>query len=284
MLIAQISDFHLKPGGALAYNAADTAEALGKTVAHINRMKPLPDVIIATGDLADGGSQESYTIARDLLSPLKSPLYMVPGNHDQKDNMAATFREHAYLSERIKGSRGAYICYVLEDFPVRLIGLDTVTPGQHGGGLGPGRIGWLRRKLMERPSTPTLIFMHHPPFASAITHMDLEPFAQRQEFRELIEKHPQVERITCGHIHRSISRRFAKTIATVCPGVGMQIVLDFHPEAPSAFVLEPPAVMVHRWDKSWDDDPALLTHISIVEDFPNQYGGYHPFFETINPE
>ena len=283
MLIAQISDFHLKPNRAIAYDAADTAGALEKVVEHINRMNPLPDLVFATGDLADGGSQESYRLAHDLLSPLKPPLYIVPGNHDQKDNLAAAFPEHEYLSQRIEGTNGSYICYVLEDFPIRLIGLDTVTPGEHGGGLGPGRLDWLNRKLGERPAVPTMIFMHHPPFASAISHMDKEPFNRRQEFRELIKKHPQVERIACGHIHRPISRGFAGTVATVCPGVGMQIVLDFRADAPSGFIMEPPAMLIHCWDTFWDDEPILLTHTSIVEDFLGQYGGFHPFFGVVNP-
>lgn len=283
MLISQISDFHLKPNGALAYEAADTAGALEKIVKHINQIAPLPDVVLVTGDLADGGSLESYRLANDLLAPLKPPFYIVPGNHDQKDNLAESFPDHNYLTRRISGENGSYICYVLEDFPLRLIGLDTVTPGEHGGGLGPGRLDWLRRKLEERPQTPTLIFMHHPPFASAIGHMDNEPFSYRRQFRELIENHPQVERITCGHIHRPISCRFANTVANVCPGVGMQIVLDFTAEAPSGFILEPAAMLIHRWGAFWDDEPVLLTHTGVVEDFPGQYGGFHPFFEVVNP-
>ena len=283
MMIAQISDFHLKPNRALAYDTADTASALEKVVTHINQMDPLPDLVFATGDLADGGSQDSYRLAHDLLSPLRPPLYIVPGNHDHKDNLAAAFPDHEYLSQRIEGTKGSYICYVLEDLPIRMIGLDTVTPGEHGGGLGPGRLDWLNRKLGKRPAAPTMIFMHHPPFASGISHMDTEPFHRRQEFRNLIEKHPQVERIACGHIHRPISCRFAGTIATVCPGVGMQLVLDYRPDAPSGFIMEPAAMLVHRWDTFWDGEPVLLTHTSIVEDFPGQYGGFHPFFDVVNP-
>ena len=283
----------MKPKGALAYEAADTAGALEKVVNHINQMTPVPDVVIVTGDLADGGSSESYRLANDLLAPLKAPFYIVPGIHDQKDNLAQgfpdheylaqSFPDHKYLARRVAAGNGSYICYVLEDFPIRLIGLDTVTPGEHGGGLGPGRLDWLRRRLEERPQAPTLIFMHHPPFASAIGHMDTEPFYYRRQFRELIECHPQVERITCGHIHRPISCRFANTVANVCPGVGMQIVLDFEADAPSGFVLEPPAMLIHRWGTFWDAEPVLLTHTSVVEDFPGQYGGFHPFFEVVNP-
>jgi Icc protein len=60
MLIAQISDIHLVPEGELAYEAADTANALGKVVDHINGLVPTPDVVIVTGDIADGGRLDSY--------------------------------------------------------------------------------------------------------------------------------------------------------------------------------------------------------------------------------
>ena len=284
MLIAQISDLHLKPYGALAYDVADTAGALEKVVAHINRLRPLPDVILVTGDIADGGAAESYFLAHERLSDLKAPLFIIPGNHDQKETMTSVFSDHRYLSERIHGTSDSYLCYCIEDFPVRLIGIDTVTPGNHDGGIGPARLNWLDLKLKEKPDKPTIIFMHHPPFPSGIGHMDKAPFRHREEFRALISRNPQVERVTCGHIHRSISRRFAGTLATVCPAVGMQLNLELKPDAPSGFILEPPALLLHFLDNSWDDEPALLTHVSIIEDTPGQYGGFHPFFDVISPE
>jgi len=284
MLIAQISDLHLKPSGALAYDVADTAGALEKVVTHINRLNPQPDVILVTGDIADGGAAESYFLAKEMLSDLKVPVLMVPGNHDQKGILASVFSDHDYLSKPITGTSGDYFCYSIEDFPIRLIGLDTVTPGDHDGSLGPARLNWLDQKLKKKPDTPTMIFMHHPPFASGIGHMDKAPFKNRENLKNLISRNPQVERITCGHIHRAISRRYAGTLATVCPGVGMQLNLELTPDAPSGFVMEPPALLIHYLDNSWEDEPALLTYVSTVEDKPGLYGGFHPFFDVISPQ
>jgi 3',5'-cyclic-AMP phosphodiesterase len=128
-----------------------------------------------------------------------------------------------------------------------------------------------------------VIFMHHPPFATGIGHMDGELFAGREEFARIIASHPNVERVLCGHIHRPVFRRFAGTVAAVCPGIGMQLVLDLRQEAPSAFVLEPPAMLLHLWNDLWDE-PSLLTHISIIETQPGQYGGPHPFFGVVSPK
>jgi hypothetical protein len=150
--------------------------------------------------------------------------------------------------------------------------------------LGPVRLNWLQKTLSESPNLPTLIFMHHPPFASGIGHMDREPFRGRAELRDIIRCHPQVYRIACGHIHRSMSCLFGSTVATVCPGVGMQVALDLRPDAPSGFKLEPAGVMIHCMDCSWNNVPVMLTHTSVVEEMPGQYGKCHPFFDMVNPE
>lgn len=283
MLIAQISDIHLKPEGILAYGVADTAKALAYAVKHINSLNSEPDLVIATGDLVDEGAIESYKLLSKLLLPLKPPLFIVPGNHDHKVSLRNAFPGHDYLNDTLKVQEERYVCFTVETFPVRLIGLDTVTPGEHGGGLCQGRLAWLDQTLAERPDAPTVVFMHHPPFASAISHMDKELFTGRQELARIIEKHPQVERILCGHVHRPAFRRFAGTIASICPGIGMQIVLDIAEEALSAFIMEPPAIMLHLWTDLWRE-PTLLTHISVIEEHSGQYSGPHPFFSVVSPK
>lgn len=282
MLIAQISDFHLKPPGMLAYRVADTATPLRQAVRYINNLRPLPDVVLITGDVADEGALESYQVLKEIFEPLQPPFFMVPGNHDHKAGLCRVFSDHAYLHGIPEGNGKRAICYTIENYPVRLVGLDTVIPGEHGGGLSPGRLSWLDDVLSQRPEAPTVLFMHHPPFASGIGHMDGELFIRRNEFAAVVARHPQVERIMCGHIHRAISRRFAGTTATVCPGIGMQLVLDLRQEAPSEFILEPPALMLHLFTELWGEK-TLLTHVGIIPDHPERFGGVHPFFDVVSP-
>jgi len=283
MLIVQISDFHLRSEGTLAYDVADTATPLKRAVEHINRLNPMPDLILVTGDLVDEGGPHSYTYLSKLLSVLRPPFVIIPGNHDHKESLRKAFPEHDYLHCCLEEKGENYICFTLENFPLRLIGLDTVTPGEHGGGFGPKRRAWLTRVLTARPEIPTLIFMHHPPFASAIGHMDKEEFRGWKEFQTLISKYPQVERILCGHLHRPIFRRFGGTIALTCPAVGMPLCLDLREEAPSAFMMEPPSIMLHFWTKLWGEK-TLLTHISVIEETSGQYSGPHPFFGVVSPK
>jgi 3',5'-cyclic-AMP phosphodiesterase len=283
MRIAQISDFHLKPKGVLAYDVADTVSPLIRAVQHINTLQPLPDIVLITGDMADEGAYDAYILLREILDSLKPPFFIVPGNHDHKANLCEVFPEHAYLKGIREPDAKRAICYSIDHFPLRLVGLDTVIPGEHGGGLTSPRLTWLDEVLSQASKAPTVLFMHHPPFASGIGHMDNEVFIGREEFAAIVARHSQIERIMCGHIHRAISRRFAGTTATVCPGIGMQLVLDLQPEAPSAFILEPPALMLHFFTELWGEK-TLLSHVGIIPDSPGQYGGIHPFFDVVSPK
>src|SRR6516225_3819276 len=55
MIVIQLSDPHILAPGELLYRRFDTAEFLSRAVAEINRLDPLPDVAVVTGDLVDHG-------------------------------------------------------------------------------------------------------------------------------------------------------------------------------------------------------------------------------------
>ena len=280
MLIVHLSDLHLMPGHQLAYAAADTRTFFQQTIQAVLQLRPFPDVVLITGDIADKGAAGSYINARKLLSELNCPVFLVPGNHDHKEALLEAFPELSLHLVRLKDNPKTTICYAIEDFPVKLIGLDSVIPGQHGGGLDPRQLAWLDETLGRLSGLPCLIFMHHPPFASGISHMDQEPFQRVAAFKTIIKKHPQVQRILGGHLHRSVTRNFAGTTACVAPGVGMQLVLDLSPGALSQFILEPPAFLLHSLVASWNDQVTLTTYQSLVPLEPDQFGQPKPFFDV----
>src|SRR5262249_43888751 len=225
MLIAQITDTHIKPHGALAYGRVDTAPYLARAVAHLLELRPRPDVVLATGDLVDGGRPDEYRRLRDLLAPLSMPVYLIPGNHDEREALAAAFPDHAYLPRA-----GRFMQYVVEDYPVRLIALDTLVPGQVGGRLGAEPLGWLAARLGEAPAGPPVLFMHPPPFTTGIARMDEHGLANAAELADVVARHRQVQRIVCGHLHRSIQAVVGGTLATTAPSTAHQIALDLEDE------------------------------------------------------
>lgn len=283
MILAQISDLHITSTGEAAYGVADTASRLRETVRDLNGLDPRPAAVIVTGDISDDGGAESYPTAAQILGGLEMPFFLVPGNHDQKRRMTEAFPDHDYLKCRLPHSdHEGFVCYSVNCFPLRLVGLDTVTPGEHGGGLCASRLGWLDSVLSARPNAPTLVFQHHPPFASGLAHMDGEIFRMRKQEAAILRQHPQVARLACGHIHRYFTRAFGGTVATVSPGVGMQLPLDLREESPSCFEMSPPAYLLHVFRKGWDGEPVLLTHVRVVDE--GKDADIHPFFDVVSPE
>src|SRR5215203_5234389 len=140
MLIAQISDMHVKPPGELLYKRIDTTGFLERAVAHVMALDPKPDVVLATGDLVDGGKPEEYALLRRLLAPLPMPVYLIPGNHDARDAMRQAFPDHTYLP------KSGFLQYKIEDLPVRLIALDTLVPGKGHGALCDERLDAIVRR------------------------------------------------------------------------------------------------------------------------------------------
>jgi 3',5'-cyclic AMP phosphodiesterase CpdA len=193
MLIAQVTDTHIKSAGRLAYRTVDTAEKLARCVEHLNNLDPRPDIVLMTGDLVDLGSVEEYAVLRRLLAPLDMPIYVVPGNHDDRRAMREAFADYDYLP-----GTGEFLHYVIDRYPIRLVGLDTMVPGQPGGEMCKTRLAWLDDQLASARDFPTLLFMHHPPFLTGIANMDWQNCRNGEDLGVMVERYPQVFRILCG--------------------------------------------------------------------------------------
>src|SRR5471030_1156007 len=96
VLIAQISDLHIKPPGSLAYGRVDTAAALERCVVALNEFRPKPDFVVISGDLADTPTIEEYDYLKRLLAPLQLPFAGIPGNHDSQQLMRSAFPRAPY--------------------------------------------------------------------------------------------------------------------------------------------------------------------------------------------
>jgi len=259
VIIAQISDFHVRPPGKRAYGGLDTTAMLRDAVAAIAALDPLPDCVIATGDLTDCGLSEEYALLQDVLGKLPMPVFLIPGNHDLRDVMRATLSSsHDYLQQNAD-----FLHYVIDDFPVRLIALDTVIAGSHGGEVCAQREAWLAQALDNGRGKPTLLFMHHPPFRTGVPAMDPMMCRTTPEFARLIAENPEIERIATGHFHRPIVVRWAGTIGFVAPSTAHQVALDLRDGEPTRFVMEPPAFALHVYEA----DLGMVSHVVPLGDF-----------------
>ena len=140
---------------------------------------------------------------------------------------------------------------------------DASLPDAHNGAICSGRLAWLKPTLEEAPDQPTLQFMHHPPFMTGIWWMGgigiVEGVAG---LREVLNGHPQVQRIVCGHVHRAIQANLGRTPVSVCPSTSYQVYLNLHPGSPPKLIAEPPAMQLHTWTGE-----LIVSHTAYL-DFP----------------
>ncbi|HXN16136.1 MAG TPA: phosphodiesterase [Usitatibacter sp.] len=266
-LLAQVSDLHIKAHGKLAYRVVDTAGSLERCVAQLRALAQPPDAVIFTGDLTDFGAESEYRELRGLLAPLAMPVFLMVGNHDEREALRAAFPQHAYLRQR-----PTTLDYVIDEFALRLVALDSVVPRESGGRLEGAQLAWLHETLSAAPAKPTIVAIHHPPFRTGIGHMDEIALADPGALEAVIRRHPQVERVIAGHVHRAIFTRFGATIASTAPSPAHQVVLDLAEKNPSRFVMEPPGFQLHLWREG----AGVVTHTAVIGKYPGPY----PFYEA----
>ncbi|NOV24320.1 phosphodiesterase [Cupriavidus necator] len=269
-LVAHITDLHIKAGGRLSYRLVDTAGALHRCIDTLLAAPQQPDAVIVTGDLVDFGAESEYQFLRQILQRLPMPVRLLPGNHDSRGALRRVFADHDYLFAT--GSGEDPVHYSIEAGPLRLVAFDCTVPGQPGGRVDPAALPWLEAALSADPDRPALLLLHHPPFFTGIGHMDAQGLANADALEAVVRRHPQVERVLCGHLHRHITRRFGGTVAMTAPGPAHQVALDLDRHAPSRFRMEPPGYLLHWWHPAH----GLVTHAAAIGD----YGAAHPFFDA----
>ena len=247
-LLAQISDFHI--GGEWA--EADPVAGLAATLEVVDSLRPQPDAVLVSGDLADTATDAEYEQVRELLAPLEVELYVLPGNHDDR----SALRRHFGLP----GAGDSPVQYSVDLGPLRLVVLDTTRPGEDPGSLDAERLAWLDAELSAAREQPTLLAMHHPPLLTGIPAWDELglPAADRRALAEVVERHPQVRRLVAGHVHRAITAELAGRPVMTVPSTYVQARLRFGAEE-IELAAEPGGFAVHAVL-----DGELISHLQPV--------------------
>ena len=245
MLIAQITDIHLgfDPDNPAEYNRKRLDAVLDVLIDGPNR----PDLLIATGDITDCGDAGSYAQLKAAFSRCPFPVWPSVGNHDLRDPFHAAFPGF--------DDGAGFVQYAIELPELRLVTIDTLEEGRHGGAFCDARAAWLDAELAKDGGKPTYIVMHHPPIESGIEWMNThpgEPWVGR--LTRVVRRHPQVRGLICGHLHRSVTVAWEGRTIAICSSTAPQVSLDLRaidPDRPDdrpMIVAEDPAYALHRWN------------------------------------
>lgn len=261
MLIAQITDLHL------GFEGNDPTELnrrrLDLTLEHLRTIRPQPDLLLLTGDLAHREDDEdAYRQLKSALRDYQIPSHFGMGNHDSRDPFLRFFPEVPQAS--------GFVQYAIEEHPVRVLMLDTLEIGRHGGGFCDQRASWLQERLSEKPDRPTLLALHHPPLATGLSWMTQNPKADWVErLRGIVAAHGNIVGMITGHLHRPVATLWAGKPLIVCPSTSPQVALDLgtidpdRPDGRPMIVAAPPGFALHFWNGK-----ELITHFGFVQEDP----------------
>jgi Icc protein len=239
MIIVQLSDTHIMAKHSLDKRSQGRINALKRCVDDINAMYPRPDAVIHTGDMTQDGKPDEFLMARAILAELRVPFYPTPGNRDGSHRMMKAFQNDHAMSEN-----GEFVLYAIDDYPIRLIAMDSVAKEGNKGDFTPDKLNSLDALLAQKPDYRTALFMHHPPF-DVKTARDPYQYYRKEaagDFREVVSRHPQLVALFCGHSHRDYRANVGSVQASTMPSVATDLRLEPCPDDKS----DVPAYHLHR--------------------------------------
>ena len=241
MLLAQFSDPHIGARHAHLPHGSAPEDTLGRAVAALLAGSVPPDGLVISGDLVERGTREEYAEVRRLLAPLACPVYLMAGNHDDRSALRAAFPEHGYLHA------GEFIQYAFDAADWRVIVLDSLDPGRSSGRLCAARVTWLEEALADAGERDVMLFVHHQPFETGVTHVDASRLLGAEALAGVVRAHGRVGRIVCGHVHRAMQATWAGVPVTTCPSAFFQFLPDFRDNSRYAPGAEAPGYQLHRF-------------------------------------
>jgi Icc protein len=241
MIIAQISDTHIALDSPDANQRIRDFEA---AIADINALDPAPDVIVHTGDIVHNGRQDEYAVTQAILAKAHAPVFVLAGNKDDRTNLRATFSASGYLSRD-----SSFIDYAIEDHPVRLIALDTLSLSSNKGDFCRERVERLIDMIDAETTKPIAVFAHHPPFEVMVgpDRIHFETTQAMAELRRALQHSGRVVAIFSGHVHRAAAGDVAGIPATVVQCIATTLRRGAYP----AEMIEQPVYHIHRFDPAW---------------------------------
>ncbi|MFM9065988.1 MAG: phosphodiesterase [Planctomycetota bacterium] len=219
MRVIQISDCHLQTDPNAELKGVRTQESLERILLDIETRYSDADRLVITGDLTHDELGSTYDLLAQRLAAWRTRLWIVPGNHDERELMADRFADRV---QRVAGR----VVFVEDIGDWSFIGLDSHWPGKVAGQLGDDQLSWLRDILSARAGRHGCIFLHHPPFSVGSSWLDQVGLVDAAQLLQLFADFPLVRLLCCGHIHQERVVMARGLTLLTCPATG----IPFQPE------------------------------------------------------
>ncbi len=243
--LAQLSDTHVVRKHSVLSNGVDSNHALRAVVYQLIKADDI-DAVLLSGDLVERGEIYEYFELRNILDPLMGlkPVYLMLGNHDVRDNFLGLFRDYPFINQA-NNSWGVQYSVTLNDTHA-LVVLDTLKEGRDAGYLSADKLIWLDRTLERHREKSVLLAMHHPMIDVGNSMMNQMNLANQSDLSVILQKHKNVNRILCGHIHREIAGIFGTIPVQVCPSTAFAYPANLNESNVDQLCKDNPGYLVHE--------------------------------------
>ncbi len=194
--ILHITDTHLYGNPEQCLAGVNTEHSISR-ILNLAQESILPvDLVLVTGDLVHDGSKAAYQRIKEHLHSLDTPVYYLPGNHDQNGMMHSQLQNDSLFSMPTAAIHGNWMITML----------DSSIPGHDGGHLTPSELEKLGRALQDNPDKYVLICLHHQPIRIGSNWMDRMVLDNPDELFATIKQHQNVKLMLYGHVHQESDR------------------------------------------------------------------------------
>jgi 3',5'-cyclic-AMP phosphodiesterase len=189
--VVQLTDSHLFADADARLLGLDTCASLDAVIDLVLEEQPRIDLVLATGDITQDGSELSYQRFMSSVARLPAPCRWLPGNHDD-----------AQLMKRLGESVGFNMpCFDIGAW--RLVMLDSSVAGSVAGWLAPEQLAMLDAAL-EDESRQVLVCLHHHPVPIGVAWMDPLGLLNASDLLDRLAGRPSVRGVLWGHVHQTI--------------------------------------------------------------------------------
>lgn len=213
--VLHLTDCHLLGDPSARLGEVDTGATLDQVIDHLRRQGAAPDCVLATGDLSQDGSPESYARLAEKLASLGAPVHCLAGNHDDRAVLTSVLGAAGF------GIEGAVDCGAW-----RVVLLNTAGADPLSGRLEAGELQRLEAELLDHKARPILACIHHNPVPVGGPWQDMVGIENPDDLFALAGAHSNLRAVVFGHVHTAFDETRGRLRLIASPATSFGVTTD----------------------------------------------------------
>jgi Icc protein len=207
--VAHISDLHMTDIKSESFRGSKPYENYIDVLREIHVKNC--NFIIATGDMSESGSVESYNLIKQGFSEVNIPVHIIPGNHDNLDNMNSTLMDNLVTyKNNISFDNWAFYF------------LDTVVDGENYGYISNNSLKKFLENIRNATAKNIGVIMHHQPIDVGTPLIDRLNIKNANILSTSAFRDSRIKIILFGHVHNDYEFKLNNTVYSSAPATCFQ--------------------------------------------------------------